>query len=240
MADAREYETRTVAKKYDNSIPKLSDVEMHKRAEEEIDDCMMRAREYAWTVERATEYEMEAQAIARKYNLHIPKLSNDEIRIKAQEEIDDYMTNAREHTVTVDRARQCEKQAQDMAKMYNLPIPELSDIDIHAKAEEEVEEYMRIARQYSTSVDQARECEKKAQEAAKKYNIHIPVLSDIEIHIKAKWEVEEYMRKAYYKALNVEGARYYEKKAQDVARTHDLPTPELSDDDIEIIRQRER
>jgi RNase P subunit RPR2 len=162
-----------------------------------------------------------------------------EIHTKVQKEIDDCMTSAREYAVTIDQARQYEKQAQDIARIYNLPIPELSDNDIYIKAEEEMEEYIRIARQYSTNVGQAKEYEKRAQNIAKKYNILIPEFSDIEIHIKAKVEVENYMRKAYYDTFTMDEARYYEKKAQDIAKTHDLPIPELSNHDIEILRQRE-
>ena len=170
---------------------------------------------------------------------NMSQLTFTEIYTKVQKEIDDCMINAREYTVTIDRARQYEKQAQDIARMYNLPIPELSDIDIYIKAEEEVEEYIRIARQYSIDVGQAKEYEKRAQNVAKKYNILVPEFSDIEIHIKAKVEVKDYMRKAYYDTFTMDEARYYEKKAQDIAKTHDLPIPELSIYDIEILRQRE-
>jgi hypothetical protein len=189
MADAKEY-TQAIAEKY-NIFPKLSDADIHKKAEEDIENCMTRACENTSTVDQAREYEKQAQDIARMCNLPIPELSYAKIRTKAKEEMDNCMINARQYTCTVDRARIYEMQAKLLARTYNFPTPELSDDEIRSKAEEEIDDCRMYASQYSTTIDKARYYEKRAQDVARTYGLPIFHLSDIDIEAIRQRETED-------------------------------------------------
>jgi hypothetical protein len=209
------------------------------KAQNEINDYMIHARQYTCTVEGAKQDEMKAQDIARMHKLPIPELSDVEMRSMAQEEIGDCMIHARQYSSTVDQAKQWELHSQDLARRYNLPIPELSDVEIRTKAHKEINNCMIHARQYASTVDGAKQYEKQAQNIARIYNLPIPELSDFEIRSKAQQEIDEYMTHARQYAGTMDRAREYEKAAQTVARTNNLPISKLSDTDIKIIRQRE-
>jgi hypothetical protein len=182
------------------------------------------------------EYEKKAQAETKKYDISIPEQSDIEICIKGEKQIDYYMTNARQYTHTVIDARAQEKEAQIIARTYNLPIPELSDTEILIKAKEEIDNYMARAHGPTITIDNARDLEKRAQAVARTYNLPIPRLSLIEIRVKEKMEVEQYMiwARTYMLTRTMEQAREYERKAQVAASKYNLPIPKLSDVDLHI------
>jgi RNase P subunit RPR2 len=188
----------------------------------------------------AREYEEESPAQAERYDISITELSDTKIHVMAQEEVNELMRKAREYTWTVDHAREYEKDAQDMAKKYNLSIPKLSDDEIRTKAQEEINHIMVIAGDDWFDVDMAIYCEKKAQAVAKKYKLPIPKLTRNELQIKAKWQIQDHMMRACQYAVTVKEARKYEKAAQAMAKKYKLSIPKFSDIDIDIIKQREK
>ena len=187
----------------------------------------------------AREYEEESPAEAERYDIPITELSNTKIHIMAQEEIDELMRKAREYTWTVDHAREYEKDAQGIAKKYNLSIPKLSNDEICTKAQEEINHIMAIASDDSFDVDMAIYFQKKAQAVAKQYELPIPELPHNELQIKAKWQTLDYMMRACQYAVTIKEARKYEKVAQAMAKKYKLPIPKFGDIDIDIIKQRE-
>jgi hypothetical protein len=238
LVDTRkcEKESRAKAKKCD--IRTTADM-----AQKEIDKYMSRTLEITCTMEQARESEHEAPAMAREHDLHIPKLSYVEIRIKAEAEMNDYMLSARQDASTLFQARQYEKQAQAVARTYNLPIPQLSEAEKRTKAERVVEQHMESAQQWAAREEIAKKgvknCMEAAQNVARKYNLPIPKLSDPDTRIKVKEKVGFLMMRARQHANTMDRARYYENKAQVLAKEHGVPVPKLSDTDIKLIKQRE-
>jgi hypothetical protein len=187
------------------------------------------------TIADIKEYEKESQAEAKRCDI----LCNVKICVMVQDEIDEYMRKAREDAWTVYHAKEYEKNAQAMARKHNLPIPTLSDVEIHIKAQEEIGHIMTVARDDIFNVDMAIHCEKKAQTVARTYNLPIPKIPDIEIRMKATWQIQDCMMRACQYAVTVDGAREYEKEAQAMAKKYNISTPKFSDIDIDIIKQRE-
>jgi hypothetical protein len=134
------------------------------------------------TMANKKEYEKGGQAGANKYD--IPTLDS----ITAQKVLEEYMSQARDFLSDLDQAKYYEKEAQTLARSYNLPVPELSDIEIHDKAKQKVDNYMWKAKHASTII-KAKEWEKMAQALAKEYDLPTPELSTAEIYIKIQEEV---------------------------------------------------
>jgi hypothetical protein len=193
------------------------------------DHYMALARQSTTSVATARHYEEEAQAVATEFGIPIPELSDAEMFAKAIQEIDGHMGIARQGTFTVATARYYEKKAQAVAKEFGIPIPELSDAEMHAKAIQERDGQMEIARQGTFTVAAARYYEKEAQAVAKEFGTPVPELSDADIQAKAIQERDLCMNIAREGVYTVAGKRYYEEEAQAVAKKYGIPIPELSD-----------
>lgn len=138
MADAKEYEEAKATQKL--SIPEFSDVEIRVRAENGIDNYMQWARNTNG-VGYARYYETRAQAVAKNHDIPIPKLSDVELRVVARKEKDHIMKIAREDADTVFCARLWERDAQAVAKEFDIPLPKLSDADIRQIEKREMSPY---------------------------------------------------------------------------------------------------
>lgn len=241
VVDTRKYEeaAQGVAKTCNLSIPNFSAADIREKATKEIDFYMDRARQAVQTVAAARKYERKAKAVAKTYGLAIPNLSQADIRAKATQERDIWMEKARHSVITVADAREFEKEAQHVAKTYDLSIPNLSDAEIRKKATKERDFNLQKARHVADTVVEAREYEKKAQVVAKANDIPILELSDADIREKATQERDHYWGSAR-KALTMVQAREYEKKAQIVAKAYNIAILEFSDADIRAKATQER
>jgi hypothetical protein len=159
------------------------------------------------------------------------------------------MLSAREHESTLSQAKQYERQAQAVASIYNLPIPQLSEAEILPKAKWAAENYMRTAHLWAhksltgPGTDRAKcfmEMEdsiEMAQNLETKYKFTLPRPRN-DIRTRVKLEIDELMARAR-KSHSLRRARYYEKMAQNLANRHDEPVPGLSDIDKKLIKKKE-
>jgi hypothetical protein len=117
--------------------PDVSDVQTGVKPEEEIDLWMGWARTES-NLNNARYYLARAGAVAKKYNLPIPELSDDEVRVSAKLQRD-YKMKCALDSLSVEIAIAREREAQDMAKKWDIPTTELSYAEIKQLRQREID-----------------------------------------------------------------------------------------------------